>query len=100
MKDVEEMRGPAKKGMMKWIGEHSPYYPFNWLWITPPIALVRQSLRSNPTTYTLFQAIMIFTLVRDRMTLRIKGEVYTFPLWAEVRNYFKLKLFQRMETEN
>ncbi|PAV87422.1 hypothetical protein WR25_18411 isoform B [Diploscapter pachys] len=84
MKDVEEMRGPAKKGMMKWIGEHSPYYPFNWLWITPPIAL----------------AIMIFTLIRDRMTLRIKGEVYTFPLWAEVGNYFNLKLFRRMEIEN
>ncbi|KAF1755587.1 hypothetical protein GCK72_012037 [Caenorhabditis remanei] len=49
--DMKEMFGPAKKKCSSWTGPHSPYFGFNWMFITPTlgsILIILASIRDYP----------------------------------------------------
>lgn len=51
MADMKEMLGAAKNRCTSWFGPHSPYFGFNWMFITPvlgSVLIVLASIREYP----------------------------------------------------
>ncbi|CAP21899.1 Protein CBR-SNF-9 [Caenorhabditis briggsae] len=49
--DMLELFGPAKNKFTSWLGPHSPYFGFNWMFITPTLGsvlIILASIRSYP----------------------------------------------------
>ncbi|CAD6198467.1 unnamed protein product [Caenorhabditis auriculariae] len=67
--DMLEMLGPPKNAITKLIGQHSPYYQFNWMLVTP----------------TLGTALVILSSIRD---YPFEGDPNKYPVLFDIVGWF------------
>ncbi|WKX99643.1 hypothetical protein Q1695_014488 [Nippostrongylus brasiliensis] len=70
--DVIEMLGEPSGGLLSLIGPSSRLWQICWMFISPAFGI----------------CIMIFTVMRDELTVMHRYEVYRFPTWAIAFGWF------------
>uniref|UniRef100_A0A1I7T099 Protein kinase domain-containing protein n=1 Tax=Caenorhabditis tropicalis TaxID=1561998 RepID=A0A1I7T099_9PELO len=78
--DMKEMFGPARNRCTRWFGPHSPYFGFNWMFITPVLGSKGKSLRLGHHEYKLVNPIAtgpfssVFLVEEDGVPYAMKVE--------------------------
>lgn len=85
--DMIEMFGPAKNRCTSWLGPHSPYFGFNWMFITPTlgsILIILASIRDYPYKGQADVYPVAFDLVGWMVCLTPMAMVPIFALFAYI----------------